>query len=491
MSFQKTFLLSILLALWASSLSAIAPRNLHYQAVLRHPDGSAILLEQVNLVAQILKGNMDGQVIFSESHNIQTDSYGLISVEIGSIESLDIIQWGEDLYFLRIILNGDVMGVSQLMSVPMAMHALSSDDDFHGSYHDLINLPDLSGYITISGADTGDIAVYLNGQWQIIPAGQDGQYLLVVGGEPQWTDLSTGPETWPLNLVVDPPGSGYTQGSGNYPQNYTTTIVAIANEGYIFVQWTDESGTPLGTNYAIEFVMPAEQVTLTAHFEEHEEVPGTVTDIDGNVYPLITLAGREWMAENLRTTRYRDGSDIVTGLANSQWAATTEGATAVYPHTSVSGINSEEEMIHAYGRLYNWYATSDARGLCPAGWAVPTPEEWNQLGAAIFSGNELKSCRQVNSPLGGECNTQEHPRWNSHSTQYGTDVHGVAALPAGVRLTGGSYFGIGTIIYWWAKNEHSETNAWYRFLGHDNGSFHLNNGGKTFGMSVRCIKELP
>ncbi len=491
MSLKKTLLLSLLLGLWASSLSAITPGPLHYQAVLRHPDGSAIALEQVTLEAQILKGSPEGAVVFSESHSIQTDANGLISLAIGSVESLDIIAWGEDIYFLRIILNGEVMGVSQLMSVPMAMHALASEEDFKGSYDDLVNLPDLSGYISIPGADTGDLAVYLNGQWLIIPAGEDGQYLLVTEGEPQWTDLASGPQTWPLNLLVDPPGAGFTQGAGSYPQGYTATITAIAHQDYIFIQWTDETGSTLGTTHTIEFEMPAHEITLTAHFEEFEEEPVTVTDIDGNVYPVITLGGREWMAENLRTTRYRDGSDIVTGLINSQWAATTEGAMAVYPYTSASGIDSEEEMIQAYGRLYNWYATSDPRGLCPAGWAVPTHDEWSQLGAAILSGNELKSCRQVNSPLEGDCNTQIHPRWNAHSTQYGTDDHGFSALPAAVRLTGGSYFGIGTIGYWWATTESSDTQAWYRFLGHDNGNFHQNNGGKTFGLSIRCIKQLP
>lgn len=104
------------------------------------------------------------------------------------------------------------------------------------------------------------------------------------------------------------------------------------------------------------------------------------------------------------------------------------GAYAIYPHDEAEGLNSEQEMAEAYGKLYNWYAVDDTRGLCPAGWRVPTNEEITALTDYIKgniqqddAANVLKSGRQVNSPLGGDCDTEEHPRWNENQTHHGTD----------------------------------------------------------------------
>jgi len=149
------------------------------------------------------------------------------------------------------------------------------------------------------------------------------------------------------------------------------------------------------------------------------------------------------MAENLRVTRYNNEDDIPTDLSGDDWGANTEGACAIYPYDGgetedeVEGINSDAEMVEAYGKLYNYYAVYDARGLCPEGWSVPNDDEWTQLVDYVVSqgypnddpdnldgaGNVLKSCRQVNSPLEG-CKTLEHPRWNADFTHHGFDEFG-------------------------------------------------------------------
>ncbi len=91
----------------------------------------------------------------------------------------------------------------------------------------------------------------------------------------------------------------------------------------------------------------------------------TVTDIDGNEYKTVIIGDQEWMSENLRVTRYNNQDDIPTGLNNTDWGNTTEGAYAIYDHDhwNAEGINSSEEMVEAYGKLYNWYAVNDSRGL--------------------------------------------------------------------------------------------------------------------------------
>ena len=182
-----------------------------------------------------------------------------------------------------------------------------------------------------------------------------------------------------------------------------------------------------------------------------------VTDIDGNFYPSIIIGNQEWMAENLRTTNYADGTSIPTGLSNTEWVITTDGAYAIYPHEDINGLNSEADVVNAYGKLYNWYAVDDSRGLCPEGWRVPSLYEWEQLCAYIdpdySSGNnnvgtKLKSCRQVNSPLGDNCNVTEHPRWNQTEGNFGIDSFGFSALPSGKRngLPGSDWSGTYSLL---------------------------------------------
>ncbi len=233
---------------------------------------------------------------------------------------------------------------------------------------------------------------------------------------------------------------------------------------------------------------------------------GSVIDIDGNVYQTIVIGEQEWMAENLRTTRFADGSLIPVDLTDGQWTNALYGASAIYPHHMINGLNSDEEVLDAYGMIYNWYAVDDDRGLCPEGWYVPSHDEWTQLENYMIStydltnhhndvnglGSALKSCRQVNSPLGGDCVVSDHPRWNPHSTHYGQDLAGFGTLPAGRRRLNGVYFDIGHMGFFWTSSSHTATHAINRTLysdaGHISGFFSMNYR-KTVGYSVRCIKE--
>jgi uncharacterized protein (TIGR02145 family) len=240
----------------------------------------------------------------------------------------------------------------------------------------------------------------------------------------------------------------------------------------------------------------------------------SVTDIDGNVYPTVIIGNQEWMAENLRVTRYNNGDAIPTGLNNTEWGNTTSGAYAIYPHGDIDGLDSDEEVVAAYGKLYNWYSVDDERGLCPEGWSIPIHNEWTQLEQYICNvlgnsncetqfpydftttgwrgineGNALKSCRQVNSPIGGDCATSDHPHWNSHGTHFGFDEFGFFALPGGYRSSVG-YDSVGDISIWWSSSEHSPSSrAWGREMYESFGSVRRNTHVKSDGWSVRCIKN--
>ncbi|MDR4987475.1 MAG: fibrobacter succinogenes major paralogous domain-containing protein [Bacteroidales bacterium] len=232
---------------------------------------------------------------------------------------------------------------------------------------------------------------------------------------------------------------------------------------------------------------------------------GSVTDIEGNEYKTVVIGDQEWMAENLRVTRYNNGDAIPGGLNDTEWENTASGAYAVYPHTGISGLGSDEEVLGAYGVLYNWFAVDDERGLCPAGWRVPGDEDWTQLVDSLVkkynlhnywaisdidgAGNALKSCRQANSPLGGSCNTSGHPRWNAHDTHYGMNLVGLSLLPGGNRIPSGQFFMLGTTGYWWSADEHSTIYAWAREASNDVGNISSYFPHKSSGLSICCVRE--
>ena len=231
-------------------------------------------------------------------------------------------------------------------------------------------------------------------------------------------------------------------------------------------------------------------------------------DIDGNYYRTVIIDNLEWFAENLKVSRYNNGDDIPTGLNDTEWRNTDEGAYAIYPHEGdvtewdVEGIHSDEDMVEAYGKLYNWYAGVDPRGLCPAGWHVPTFDEMAQLMNYVElqgfpneysnpagTGNALKTCRQDGSPLGGVCNTSEHPYWYAHSTHHGFDAFGFSAYPAGYRSFTGRYRDLRFAGYWWSSTDHTLMSAHYRSIDYFNSSVGpYSSTDKKKGFSVRCVR---
>lgn len=237
--------------------------------------------------------------------------------------------------------------------------------------------------------------------------------------------------------------------------------------------------------------------------EPDPEIPsGTLSDIDGNIYPIVEIGDQVWMASNLRTTKYRDGSVIdYHGNDILEWQNNTNGAYAWQ--------NNDETNKDIYGGLYNWYAINNPNGLCPAGWRVSTAQDWNTMLKYLLdehgctndgsgnkhAGNVLKSCRQVNSPMGEDCSISEHPRWDFHETEYGTDEFGFAALPGGIRNSQGSYIRIGPYGYFWTHDPINDidVDAQIRSIPFDRSSVY---GGwwqkidKGNGLSVRCVKNI-
>lgn len=198
---------------------------------------------------------------------------------------------------------------------------------------------------------------------------------------------------------------------------------------------------------------------------------GTMTDQQGNLYKTIVIGSQEWMAENLKTDRYRNGDAIPNILSNGVWASLTSGATCWLNNDSAANAC-------AFGRIYNRFAVVDSRGLCPAGWHVPSDLEFNTLAANLggldAAGGKLKSTSNL---------------WQSPNTG-ANNSSGFSALPAGSRqFNNGSFSAPGGQGYWWSStNFISNLNYYYALLS-NNGSFIRDFVDENYGFSVRCVKD--
>ncbi len=213
-----------------------------------------------------------------------------------------------------------------------------------------------------------------------------------------------------------------------------------------------------------------------------------ITDIDGNAYNTVQIGTQCWMQENLKTTTYNNGTSIPNVTDATAWSNLTSGAYVWY--------NNDISWKDKYGALYNWFTTVNPNGLCPTGWHVPTNDEWTDLtdqigGTGSPHGNELKSCRQVNSPLGGSCSTTTHPRWDEDANNYGTDNYGFSGLPGGYRHSGGYFGTTGIYDYWWSSTENISisNHALGRSLIYYRGNVNETSSLWLTGHSIRCLQD--
>lgn len=270
---------------------------------------------------------------------------------------------------------------------------------------------------------------------------------------------------------------------GSGAEDFTSSISRLSSSTiyYLRAYATNSKGTSYGD----------EKVFTTFH--------GTVSDIDGNVYGTILVGDQQWLGQNLRTTKYKNGDPILTNLTNVQWQTTSTGAYSVYPYEELLGIDSLQEMLSVYGALYNGYAVVDQRGLCPTGWRVASEDDWSDLVEYLIEnfeevditnvGNAIKSCRQVKSPLGGQCDRTIHPRWSMSLSNYGTNLVNFSAFPGGTRQTSGNYSFIGNYGLYWSSTPGITGFAFRRQLFYDSGEFTSASLNMRSGFSVRCVKN--
>ena len=198
-----------------------------------------------------------------------------------------------------------------------------------------------------------------------------------------------------------------------------------------------------------------------------------ITDIEGNVYTSVTIGTQVWMAENLKTTKYNDGTDIPMVTDNTAWSNAHTPAYCWY--------NNDISNKDIYGALYNWYVGITEK-LCPAGWHVPSWDEWRIL--EVFLGED--------SGVGNKLKEAGTVHWNSPNAE-ATNETGFTGLPGGHRnpQANGEFNYIRISGFFWSSSGSDEYDSDGRFRALVSVSRNLGSGSnvKGYGYSVRCLKD--
>jgi uncharacterized protein (TIGR02145 family) len=273
-------------------------------------------------------------------------------------------------------------------------------------------------------------------------------------------------------------------GDYNKLTNKPTKVSQFINDANYITNPNDSDSNPLNEIQALNVSLLGDTLFLSK--SNYVIIPGIsaanpngkVTDIDGNIYKTIVINGTVWMAENLKTTRYANGDLIPNVTGNAQWLALTSGAWSYYLNNNTYN--------NTYGKLYNWYAISNIKNICPQGWHVPRISQFDSmityLGGYTIAGGKLKSTGTTN--------------WISPNIG-ATNISGFSGLPGGYRSNidgGGDFYKLG-YDGWFALITPTNTEALRNLLNANTNinvttSFgYYNHFNSTTGVSCRCVKN--
>ena len=213
---------------------------------------------------------------------------------------------------------------------------------------------------------------------------------------------------------------------------------------------------------------------------EPVQATDSIYDVDSNVYKTVKIGSQWWMAENLEVKRFRDGQFIKDAQSISDWPDTA----AAYCRYDNNGA--------APGLLYNWFAVHDARKIAPAGWHVATDEDWKELERFLgMSQTETDKLSWRGTREGEKLKIQSPEGWTVFGDIWSDNTSGFTALAGGCRLFNGTWAdpGLFSTGFWWCDSEHDDADAMYRYLDYKNAGVFRSHCAKTYGFSVRCVRD--
>ena len=317
--------------------------------------------------------------------------------------------------------------------------------------------------------------------WVKIIPGSSGQSLVLLSSVPTWVNSVPGA---PTNVTVVAGNAqatvSFTAPSSNGGNSITGYTVA-SSPGYITNSGLSSpitvTGLSNGSRYTfIVFATNAmgnssASVISSAVTPDFTCGSATILDRDGNSYNTVSIGDQCWLKENLKVTTYNNGTAIPDETNNnrSYWAGLITGARTENLQSST--------YVATYGYLYNWYAVTDSRKICPTGWHVPSDGEWSALVSQLGTSNAGDKMRLTGTTY-----------WTSPNTG-ATNESGFSALPGGYRYNDGDFGAIRNYAFFWSATVNDTSTAWYRDMYYNYSHVYRWYVGKSMGASVRCLKD--
>ena len=500
---MKKFTSFLALILFTTMVFGQIPNGFSYQALLRDVNGNLITNKKVGIQISILQGSETGTVVYSETQTPTTNSNGLIAIKIGELNTID---WSSGPYFIKTETdpaggtNYTITGINQLLSVPYAQYAKTagnititgnemvfegwdkdSSDDFDGKYTSLTDAPSNISYFT---NDAG----YLTSKTEIDPVFNASVAKGITSADTAaWNSKHTVNESDPVfNASIAKGITSADTAAWNAMSSFDGRYSSLTERPNLNIYARKDMHNQNITNLAdpiseqdaaTKAYVDALQAKITAMEEMLIETNlFTLIDIDGNKYKVIKIGSQVWMAENLKTTKYNDGTEIPQITNNTQWYNSETPDYCWYN-------NNQDKYSNDYGALYNWY-TVETDKLCPAGWHVPSSSEWktmeSYLGGTAIAGGKLK-----------ETGTSH---WSNPNVGATNEI-AFTALPGGYRNS--DFSKLQNYGFWWTATQIDSsdpetipsTKAVARYLHYNNAKLNYSSYPKNLGFSVRCVKD--